>query len=257
MRRVLTAAVLIPAVTYVALWGHPVLFLAVLSTVALLCFREYSSLVGAHGIQPPAPTGYGAGLALLLLPEHGLLLATAVALAALCLAMREEDLKRVLPRAAALILGVMYIFGAWKTAASLRAMNPHWLLFGLALNWVGDTAAFCAGKAFGRHKLAPRLSPAKSWEGSLASVAVCAVFAHLYFAHLIPEVPLWLRLVSGVAGNIAGQFGDLAESAIKRGAGVKDSGNLLPGHGGWLDRTDSTLFALPAVYVLALLFATP
>lgn len=253
MSRILTAAVLIPAVTYVTLWGHPYLFLAVLAAVALLCFREYGSLVAAHGIDPPGPAGYGAGLALLAAPEHGLLWATGVALLALSLAMRSADLKRSLPRAAALAFGVLYVFGTWKTAAWLRAESPHWLFFALALSWVGDTAAFLAGKAFGRHKLAPRLSPAKSWEGSAASLAVCMVFAWLYFGWLMPEVQPWLRVVLGLAGSLAGQLGDLAESAMKRGAGIKDSGNLLPGHGGWLDRTDSTLFTLPIVWTLVLL----
>jgi len=253
MSRVLTAAVLIPAVTYVAIWGHFYLFLAVLAAVALLCFREYCAIVAAHGIIPPGPVGYAAGLAVLLVPEHGLLLATIVALAALALAMRSPELSRALPRAAALTFGVLYVFGAWKAGIGLRAIGPYWLFFALTLSWVGDTAAYVAGIAAGRHKLAPRLSPAKSWEGSIASLAVSVIYAWLYFAWLIPDAPFWQVLLLAALGNVAGQAGDLAESAMKRGASLKDSGNSLPGHGGWLDRTDSTLFALPTIYAAVLL----
>jgi len=252
MRRILTAAILIPVVVYVILWGHPYLFLAVLCTVALLCFREFCSIAAAHRIDPPGPIGYAAGLAILLAARLDLLIAVLALLAALSLASRAPDLARVLPGAATFALGILYIFGAWKAGILLHALNPYWLLFALALNWVGDTAAFAVGSKFGRHKMAPRLSPAKSWEGSLASLAASLAFAWFYLTWLIPAVPLWEGLLLAFAGNVAGQAGDLAESALKRGAGTKDSGNLLPGHGGWLDRTDSSLFAMPVVYALLL-----
>ncbi len=128
------------------------------------------------------------------------------------------------------------------------------MLLALALNWIGDTAAFAAGKTFGRRKLAPRLSPAKTWEGAAASFAVSLAFGYLYVRWLLPETPALAGLAVAGAGNIAGQLGDLAESLMKRGAGVKDSGNSLPGHGGWLDRLDSTLFTLPVVHVLLVAF---
>lgn len=250
MSRVLTAAILIPLVVYIVVWAHPYLFLAVLSAVAVLCFREYASIVAAHRIDAPGPVGYAAGLAILLAPRQDLLIVTLAALAALALASHATDLSRTLPRAAALGFGLLYIFGAWKTGSLLYALNPLWLLFALALNWIGDTAAFLIGIRFGRHKMAPRLSPAKSWEGSAASLLASLAFAHFYLAWLMPEIAPWQRLLIALAGNLAGQIGDLAESALKRGAGIKDSGNLLPGHGGWLDRCDSSLFAMPVVYAL-------
>jgi phosphatidate cytidylyltransferase len=258
MRRIATAAILIPLVTYVAGWGHRYLFLAVLATVAVLCFREYCTIVARHNIDPPGPAGYAAGLVLLVipLPQADVRLLLVVALAALALALRSKDLARGLPRAAALLLGVMYVFGTWRMGAELRAINPYWLLFALVLNWIGDTAAYYVGRRFGRHKLAPRLSPAKSWEGSLASATASAVFGLFYLGWLMPEVPVALSLALAVAGNVAGQLGDLVESAMKRGAGLKDSGNLLPGHGGWLDRVDSTMFSMPAVYLLLTFFDT-
>src|SRR5581483_1326584 len=99
----------------------------------------------------------------------------------------------------------------------------------------------------------PVVSPKKSWEGAAASVAGSVVFGLLYLGHFMPRLSWWEITGMALLGNVAGQFGDLAESAIKRGAGVKDSGNLLPGHGGMLDRVDSSLFALPVVYALYLL----
>ena len=256
MRRIATAAILIPLVTYVAGWGNRYLFLAVLATVAVLCFREFCTIVARHNIDPPGPAGYAAGLVLLVAPQADVRLLTVVALAALALALQSKDLGRGLPRAAALLLGVMYVFGTWRMGAELRAISPYWLLFALVLNWIGDTAAFYVGRRFGRHKLAPRLSPAKSWEGSIASVTASAVFGVFYLGWLMPEMPVALSLALAVAGNVAGQLGDLVESAMKRGAGLKDSGNLLPGHGGWLDRVDSSMFSMPAVYLLLTVFDT-
>ena len=254
MKRIATAAVLIPAVAYVALWGPQWLFLLVVSVAALLSFREYCSIVAAHKIDAPGPAAYAAGLLVLLLPKGEILLVTLIALLALGLMLRSAEMARGLPGAAAFLLGIVYIFGAWRCAVPLRAVSPYWLFFALALSWVGDTAAFVAGRALGKHKLAPRLSPAKSWEGSTASLAASLVFAFFYLGWLIPEVTPVARLWIAAAGNVAGQVGDLAESLMKRGAGLKDSGNLLPGHGGWLDRVDSTLFALPVIYgVLVLL----
>jgi phosphatidate cytidylyltransferase len=118
------------------------------------------------------------------------------------------------------------------------------------VSWAGDTAAMYIGRAFGRHKLAPRVSPQKTWEGSVGSLAGALLAVGVYAHYLLPAEPLKIVLVVAVAGNIAGQMGDLCESAFKRGAGVKDSGTTLPGHGGWLDRIDATLFSVPAVYAL-------
>ncbi|HEY3840842.1 MAG TPA: phosphatidate cytidylyltransferase, partial [Bryobacteraceae bacterium] len=108
--------------------------------------------------------------------------------------------------------------------------------------------AYYVGRRWGRRKLAPRVSPGKTWEGAMASAVVSAIAGVLALPRLIPGVGFGEALVLALAANIAGQVGDLAESAIKRGAGVKDSGTLLPGHGGLLDRVDSSMFALPVLY---------
>jgi phosphatidate cytidylyltransferase len=136
--------------------------------------------------------------------------------------------------------------------AALYRLQQHdpWVLFLLlAIVWLGDTAAFYVGSAWGRHKLAPAVSPNKSWEGaiagfavSLASVAIWGVWRE---GTIAPEL-----LVIGAATALASQVGDLVESLFKRGAGVKDSGDLLPGHGGVLDRMDAMLFAAPVMLLL-------
>jgi phosphatidate cytidylyltransferase len=250
MRRILTAAILIPAVAATVLLAPGWLFLAALAAVALVCFHEYNGIVSACGIPTPGPVAYAAGLVLLLVPRADLALVTALALIVLALNLRLEPLAQALPRASAALLGVVYIFGAWRCASTLRALSPHWLMLGLAVNWVGDMAAYYVGGAIGRHRMAPRVSPKKSWEGAAGSLVAGAAFGAAYLHWTLPAVPLWEAAALAAAVNVAGQIGDLAESALKRGAGVKDSGHMLPGHGGWLDRVDSTLFGLPVLYLL-------
>jgi len=250
MKRLLTGLILGPFIGYVVLWGPDPLFLAVLVGVALISFHEYAGLAAGCGVARPGPLGYVAGLLVLLFPQEPFALLVVVTMLALGLGLGEESLARGLPRTGALLAGVLYIFGTLRFAIALRAKSPYWLFFALGLVWLGDTAAFCAGKALGRHKMAPRISPAKTWEGAVASVVASAAFGWVYLAKLMPEVPLAQALALSLAANLAGQVGDLAESALKRGAGVKDSGNWLPGHGGWLDRVDASLFSIPTVYVL-------
>jgi phosphatidate cytidylyltransferase len=249
MRRVLTAFLLAPVITYIAIWAPVWAFLIVLVAVALLCFWEYSGIVQAHDLPSPGPFGFAAGLAVLFTPGRETILLTLIAAGALTLAaFSASDLRRVLARAGSIVLGVLYIFGPWRCAIGLRAASPHWLFFALALNWVGDTAALYAGRALGRHRLAPVLSPKKSWEGSIASVLVAIIFGAIYLPWVIAGLSWWEAAIIAVLANVAGQIGDLCESALKRGADLKDSGTLLPGHGGWLDRVDSSLFAIPVVY---------
>ncbi len=248
MKRVVTAITLIPVVVYVVLWANSHVFLAVLVVVTCLCYREYDSIAGNYGYGTPGPMGYAAGLLLLApLPEAWLFL-TAVALLALVLAMRDEDLRTSLPRAALRVMGVLYVFGTWKCAIPLRERNPHWLMFALLVNWAGDIGAYYVGRALGRHQLAERVSPKKTWEGAAGSLLASSLIAGGYLIWLVGGLTIPQVLAVTLTSNAAGQLGDLAESAMKRGANVKDSGTLLPGHGGMLDRVDSTLFTLPVVY---------
>lgn len=251
MKRILTAIALIPAVVYVVLWANQWLFLGVVVLVSILSFREYDDIAAAYGFGRPGPVGYGAGLWVLLWNRDAWLLPVLLAPLAFILGMRARDLAHSLPRAGMLIAGILYVFGSWRCAIGLREISPHWLMFALLVNWVGDIGAYYVGRNFGRHKLAPRVSPNKSWEGAFGSVVASLLLAGAYLWRSLPGIGIAMIVVVTIVANATGQLGDLAESAMKRGAGVKDSGSLLPGHGGFLDRVDSTLFVLPVVYALA------
>ena len=248
MKRVLTALVLVPIVTWLCLWAPQLVLLAATALVATLCFREYRHFAAAHSMQVPGPLGYAAGLLVLLVPTvHISLLFLALAFT-LVLALRAEDMKAVLPSGAALTLGLIYVYGAWRCAIELRVISPHMLLYALSINWIGDVAAYLTGSTLGRHKLAPRVSPGKTWEGFFGSLAATTLYGVAFLHYFQPAMPLYVAAALSATANIGGQLGDLAESAMKRGAGMKDSGTMLPGHGGWLDRVDSSLFTLPIVY---------
>ncbi len=250
MRRVLTALVLIPSVLYVIFSGPPWLFTLVVCLMAFACFQEYVSVVEAQGVDVPRWAGHAMGAMFLLTPQADWRLLVAFAMAAMLFAMRVDDLTQALPQASALVLGLLYVHGAWRCAISLRDISPWWLFFAVGLNWVGDTAALVCGRSLGKHKLAPVVSPKKTWEGAIGSLVCCAIFGALLLAKSPLEFPALEGALISAGTCVAGQVGDLAESALKRGAGVKDSGHSLPGHGGWLDRLDSTLFTLPAVAML-------
>jgi phosphatidate cytidylyltransferase len=258
MKRVVTALFLVPVCVYSALFAPWWLFFGVVAIVALLCMREYAGITESF-----APLGYLAGILVLLAPPpEGVLILILATLAAMCLPLSSAVSERGFTRAAALVLGIVYIFGAWKTAILLHDSAPqpaafgvsaghHLLMFGLMLNWIGDTGAYYVGKNFGRHKLAPSVSPGKSWEGAAASAVTGVVFGLIYLPLAIHGTSPLLAGMLALVANVAGQVGDLAESAIKRGVGVKDSGGLLPGHGGMLDRVDSSMFALPVLYAIS------
>jgi phosphatidate cytidylyltransferase len=142
--------------------------------------------------------------------------------------------------------------------------GPALVLFLMVCVWCGDIAALYVGRAFGKHKLAPRLSPGKTLEGSLASIVGSVLAAGLVIlasdaltarGNMLLHIsqPVWQSLLLAAILNIAAQLGDLLESAIKRGAGVKDSGTMLPGHGGILDRIDALLLASPVLWYVLLL----
>ncbi len=248
MKRLLTAAVMIPVVLIAVFGGSKWLLLGVIALIAVLSYIEYSQIlrIDMHS----RLVGILAGIGILVIPPDRLLIPMLLfALIAVALTLRADDLTAASFRSAAMFLGIFYIFGSMKTAFLMGSYAPWLLCFALMLNWIGDSGAYYIGRRFGRHKLAPRISPGKSWEGALASVALSVVFFAVAMPRLFP-VSWYLAALLAVAGNIAGQIGDLSESALKRGAGVKDSGNLLPGHGGMLDRVDSTFFTLPVIYSL-------
>lgn len=254
MKRVVTSLILIPTITWVVLFAPQFVFAATVCLFASLCWMEYAGIAVHYGARFSTLAGWLPGLAFLLIQRDELLLVIAIVLGALGFALRTANLKDAFPSAGLYVLGILYTFGMWRSAIALQANSKYWLLFALTINWVGDTAAFYVGRAIGKHKLAPSISPGKSWEGAVASTIGAGLYGVFFLRWLLPEVPLHCALLFAIAGNAAGQIGDLAESALKRGAGVKDSGTTLPGHGGWLDRLDSSLFSMPVVHLLLRFF---
>jgi len=250
MKRLLTALALVAVAAYLVGWAPTPIFVAGALFFGLLCFWEYSGLVALHDLPRPGIAGWLTGLLLIFVPEYTLPGVSILLGVRFVVALRDDNLRHVLPQVAATTMGAFYCFAPWRFAIDLRGVSVHLLFFALALNWVGDSAAYYVGRRFGKHKLAPVVSPGKTWEGAVASVLGAVLFGVLYLGHFVPQVAWWQVVLIAALANGAGQLGDLAESALKRGAGVKDSGNLLPGHGGVLDRVDSALFALPVVYVL-------
>jgi phosphatidate cytidylyltransferase len=159
-------------------------------------------------------------------------------------------------RVGMVLMGSLYSGLLVSFAVGLRSIQPgrtgfSWLLLALAVTWVNDTGAYAAGRGFGKHKLYPKVSPGKTWEGfaggMIAAVAGALICKAIFFAEL------WLIdcVIVGVVTSILGPVGDLSESMLKRAYGVKDSGKIIPGHGGILDRVDALLFNLPFLYLYA------
>ncbi len=251
MKRVLTALLLIPGVVGLIFWGPPLAVRATLALVALLCLHECLALIRAGGVHPFSIAAYGAGAVLVLAPsapQPALLIGLAMLLLALSVQrVGSGRAAESFPAAAATLFVVIYACGPFVLAGRLHGLSPHWMFVVLLVNWVGDSTAYFVGRAIGRRPLAPVVSPKKTWEGTIASVVLGTAAGAAYLLHFLPDVSPALAVGLCLAINVTGQLGDLAESAFKRGVGVKDSGTLLPGHGGMLDRMDSALFSFPAL----------
>lgn len=256
MQRLITGIGLILFAAYLVGWAPQPVFMAGALLMSLLGYREFINLVKRHSIPGPGILGLLLGVFVLFWPTaplHGISLLTGISIltiAVFIVSLRNSDLREVLPHVACVLLGALYTFAPWRFSIDLRRQSIHLLFFALALNWAGDSTAYYVGRAIGKHRLAPVVSPKKSWEGAIGSVAGSIIFGLLYLGLFMPQIAWWNVVLMAVVANIAGQFGDLAESAMKRGADIKDSGTLLPGHGGALDRLDSSLFALPVVYAI-------
>ncbi len=154
------------------------------------------------------------------------------------------------------VFGPFYVAFLLAHALLLRELDGgsdlgrDWLLFGIIVVFATDTGAFFTGRLIGRHKMAPSISPGKTWEGAFGGMVWAIGIALLLGAMLELRVPAWQTALVGAVAGVAAQLGDLLESRLKRASGVKDAGTLLPGHGGILDRADSIVLAIPAVYYL-------
>jgi len=253
IQRVLTGIVLIPTVLGVIWYAPPMVFGALAALLATLVAREYLDLANKYGLAPHDLATYTFVVLAVIWPVLAIPVpyVPLLMMLVLVLSMRAaRDLAKSMSGAASTVLGVLYTGLPFALLVALRGSprGQALVLYVLVLTWVGDTAAYYAGRSMGRHKLAPRVSPGKTWEGAVASLLAAMVLGYFLLERFAPGAPLWLNLLTAVLVNVAGQIGDLAESALKRGAGVKDSGSLLPGHGGLLDRVDALLFAIPVMW---------
>ena len=185
---------------------------------------------------------------------NGMLACISIAAAIWVLSARIP-VKETMVAVGSLCFGLPYLVLPAASLCFLQHSEPWLLLLLLGVVWVGDSAAFVVGSKYGRHKLAPTISPNKSWEGAAASLIGALIVALAWREFYAEETGLSLVILAVVTSVIA-QLGDLVESMLKRGAGVKDSGSLLPGHGGILDRFDALFFAAP-VYVLGIFWIDP
>lgn len=159
-------------------------------------------------------------------------------------------IERIIPK---VVVGWVLLVPTWLAAIDLRVQGPYLFLAIMAVIWIADTAAYFSGRKFGRNKLAPSISPGKSWEGVWGALVAVSAYALLLRWFGAPFVPLYLLIPAFVLLTAFSIEGDLFESMMKRQAGLKDSGTILPGHGGILDRIDSLTSALPlAAFVLSI-----
>jgi phosphatidate cytidylyltransferase len=175
----------------------------------------------------------------------------------------QIDFSKMLAGVGVTVLGVLYIAFLGGFLISMRVGFTETFVPNLSTKLIGffflvvmgaDTGAYYVGKNFGKHKLAPKVSPGKTWEGVVGGLILSSAFAAIASATFFPELPYKFSIPLAIVMSIVGLFGDLAESAIKRGAGAKDAANILPGHGGLLDRLDSLLFNAPILYYFARFF---
>ena len=291
LKRILTAALLIPIVLLLVLRAPVPVLALVAALVALLAVQELLKISETYKIRPfHWPTYIFIGLFFLFLavnPGHETpLLSTSVFAGSaafvaviapfvfLVIGMRRADLGTALPAAMTSAFAFAYVALPLACLVQIREQvsGAFLLLYLLLLVWAGDIFAYFVGRSLGRHLMSPRVSPKKTWEGALASMLASVGVGMLLYnyalpistallnAHLIErkdgvfaleKAPLWPIILLSAGINIAAQLGDLVESLIKRGAGIKDSGTLLPGHGGMLDRIDALLFAAPLLWYYA------
>jgi phosphatidate cytidylyltransferase len=276
-RRVLIALFLIPVVAALVWWGPPALLAAAASVVTLLALHEFFGLGERLGLRAfkvwtmICATGlfyaqWSSGIEQVSLFRGALPLARAAFLgtdpivfvllvfvfgcAGIGLATRRP-LQEVLPAISISAAGLLFIalpFTFVVRIHEIGGIGRQLTLFTLVLVWAGDILAYFTGKTLGRFRMAPALSPKKTWEGALGNL-VASLLVAFCFARWMEMDTLNLLVIAALA-NMAGQMGDLIESAYKRGAAVKDSSALLPGHGGMLDRIDSLILACPVVWIL-------
>lgn len=264
--RVASAVVLIPPVLALVLLATPFWFLVTLGAIGSVCMYEYLRLTERMGMSGSDWYAYAGFWALLLALRQDL--SVVPVLSALVLFGFTLSMWRPAPVAdrtrglMANLLGIIYLAFCLYPALPVRfhfgdQAGRQWLVLMLATVWAGDTMALLVGRRWGRHPFSPMISPRKTNEGALGGLlggtAAAVALKYLAFGNLA----LYHVVVASLLIGMSGQLGDLAESMLKRAAGVKDSSGLIPGHGGMLDRIDSLLFALPITYYIMLFLNRP
>jgi len=260
--RVVTALVLLPGVLWL-IWGGGLPFALLLAVVAALCALELNTLPRPQ-LTGAAIVSIGGAFLVPLLEETSLgfltvsaVLSGVVILACADALLFEEEIAQAPRRVGLAVLGAAYPGILLASLLPLRHLQrgEWWILLTVTVTWLNDSFAYFAGRAFGRRKLYERISPSKTWEGAaggaFGSIAGALAVQQIW----IPELPAWGAAVIGAGASVLGPIGDLSESMLKRAYGAKDSGRILPGHGGLLDRIDALLFNAPFVLLCARLFA--
>lgn len=266
--RELAAAIAIPIVMAVLFLLPPLAFNLLVAAVGLAALWEFYRLAEKTGMPVAKTIGMAFAAAVLVWwgafwggdavfpPGRGILVTLAFLLALVLLSslgplFGRVDLPAALGGASGTVFGVLSVALPATALCYLRIVSPRAVLLLFLLVWGCDSFAYYTGKTFGRHKMAPRVSPNKTWEGTIGGlVGGTLIGAAAGTWWIYPELGPLRGALAGALATSAGQLGDLVESLWKRGAGVKDSGTFLPGHGGFYDRVDSLLFAAPVLAVL-------
>ncbi len=263
-KRVITALWVVPVVIAAIWFDAPLPWFTLLAVVwGALAVWELYRITGVTRNVPLAVFGVIWTLLFLLMPHYGsalgrvvgsplpLLLTSAVVLSLLLLVFSPRR-EGAFAAWAWMLAGVLYVGWLLSHLVALRIVGgAAWLYLAVLATFASDTAAYGIGKGFGRHKLAPQISPAKTWEGAVGGLVGAVVIALLFTLRTPLQLPIGYAeaVLLGLLISVFGQLGDLAESLLKRSTGIKESGGLMPGHGGMLDRLDSVLFAGVAVYI--------
>ena len=255
-KRIITALGSIPLLIAVIWFGEP-WFTILVAIWGLLAAFEFYRLVAASKVSPLTYFGLIWTLLFILSPHFNydillpLLLTSAVIPSLIWLLLRRQKEGAFIGWAWT-IGGIFYIGWLLSYFVALRGLEDgrNWVFLALFITFAADTAAFFVGRAWGKHRLAPRISPGKTWEGAIAGVFGAIIVSLLFTIPTPLQLPLiyWQAILLGLLVSVFGQLGDLVESLLKRNMGVKESGRLLPGHGGFLDRTDSVVFTGVVVY---------
>ncbi|MFO0751516.1 MAG: phosphatidate cytidylyltransferase [Myxococcota bacterium] len=259
LTRIITGLVLAPLVVLLFIAGPDWLKAVVIIVAAGICLAElYAMALPGHALERWVGVALGVGLLTVLWrspPGQAFGLAAAgLAIPAVVVVLRPLPIETAALRLFALWGGLIYIVLPLYAALELALAPDPWMLYVGASVWIGDTAAYFTGRAFGRHKLHPKVSPNKTIEGAIGGLVGSALGGFAMVKILDLPLALAPALLYSVAGGAIAQMGDLAESLIKRSCGVKDSGTLLPGHGGLLDRIDALIVALPFFALVLVLY---